>query len=85
MRQHKEAINKECRLFGHSYCRHTNISMGKCLSRFMKIVIAELGHDKQKNHEAAGNADREPEDINYRKHLLFLKFLYGEKENNFLA
>jgi hypothetical protein len=46
----------------------------------MKIVIAELGHDKQKNHEAAGNADREPEDINYRKHLLFPEIFYGEKK-----
>lgn len=44
----------------------------------MKCIIAEFILDKQKEHEAAGDAYSKPHNVNERKQFLFSEILYGE-------
>src|SRR6185437_6177405 len=50
------------------------------LSISMKIIIAEFIHDKKKNHETAGNADRQAKNIDQRKHFLLPEIFYRQQK-----
>jgi hypothetical protein len=42
---------------------------------WMEIIITEFIQDKQEDHQATGNAHRQPEQVDQREHFLFPEIL----------
>jgi hypothetical protein len=47
---------------------------------FVEVVIAELAHDEQEDHEATGNAYGETQDVDEGEHFLFPEILDCEQQ-----
>ena len=47
---------------------------------FVEVIITELAHDEQEDHEATRDAYGEAQDVDEGKHFLFPEILYCQEQ-----